>query len=87
VRTTINIDEELLEKLKDIARKRKAPLKEVVNEALRRGLTVPRTRDSNRTPYRIEAFSSDFRPGVDPERLNQLSDALDVERFSGAPGR
>jgi hypothetical protein len=39
MRTTLNIDDDLLRDLKQVAHKSATPLKQVVNSALRRGLT------------------------------------------------
>jgi hypothetical protein len=82
VRTTLAIDDDLLEKLKDAAAKRREPLTRVVNETLRRGLAAPRPRSTQRRRFRADTFDSQFRPGVDPLRLNHLVDDLEVRRLS-----
>jgi hypothetical protein len=78
MRTTIALDADLLEKLRSLAAKRRTSLREVVNETLRRGLVSPAPRAAKRRAYRVETFRSAFRAGVDPLRLNQLADELDV---------
>ena len=78
MRTTLAIDDDLLDKLKEAAAKRRQPLTRIVNETLRRGLSAQRPRPERRAPFRVEAFDSAFRPGVDPLRLNQLVDDLEV---------
>jgi hypothetical protein len=82
MRTTVAIDDDLFEKLKEMAAKRKQPFTAAVNETLRRGLSAPRPRSARRAPFRVEPFDSAFRPGVDPLRLNQLVDDLDARRAS-----
>ena len=80
MRTTVTIDDDLLEKLKEAARKRRQPFTRIVNETLRHGLSAQRPRQSRRAPFRVESFESPFRPGVDPLRLNQLVDDLEIQR-------
>ena len=79
MRTTLTLDDDLAAALKDRARQTDRPFKQVVNDALRRGLSpgVPETR----SPYRVKPHRSGFQPGVDPLRLNQLNDALEAEAF------
>jgi hypothetical protein len=80
MRTTIALDDDLAEKLQDIAHKRRESFRKVVNETLRRGLSAPLPRSSQMGPFRTDTFDSPFRPGVDPLRLNQLVDDLDWSR-------
>ena len=83
MRTTIALDDDLAEKLQDIAHKRRESFRKVVNETLRRGLSAPAPRSSLLEPFRTDTLDSPFRPGVDPLRLNQLVDTLEVEHDSG----
>jgi hypothetical protein len=83
MRTTIALDDDLAEKLQAIAHKRKESFRKIVNETLRRGLSAPAPRSTRVTPYRADTFRSAFRPGLDPQRLNQLVDDLEIERDSG----
>ena len=80
MRTTVTIDDDLFEQLKELATKRRQPFTTIVNETLRRGLAAQRPRPARRAPFRVEPFDSAFRPGVDPLRLNQLLDDLEVRR-------
>jgi hypothetical protein len=80
MRTTVAIDDDLFEKLRDAAAKRREPFGRIVNEMLRRGLSGQHPRPSRRARFRVEPFDSAFRPGVDPLRLNQLVDDLEVRR-------
>jgi Ribbon-helix-helix protein, copG family len=78
VRTTLTLDDDLADKLQQLAKQRRVPFRRVLNEMLRRGLSgqVERQRPA---PFRIETFRSAFRTGVDPVKLNQLIDDLEVE--------
>jgi len=81
MRTTLTLDEDVATRLRDLAHRRKLPFKEVVNAVLRRGLAAQEPRAAPQRRFRVDAFSSPFRPGVDPLRLNQLNDALEARRF------
>lgn len=85
VRTTIDLDDDLTEKLRRLATKQGASLKTVVNQAIRRGLAAQERPLRRRTPFRVEPFHSAFRPGVDPVKLNQLVDELEIR--DGLGGR
>jgi hypothetical protein len=79
MRTTLTLDEDVADKLKREAERRGVSFKYVVNEALRHGLaaregSVPRTR-----AFRVQVFDSAFRRGIDPMKLNQLSDEIELE--------
>ncbi len=82
MRTTLAIDDDLFLKLKEAASKRRKPLTRIVNETLRRGLSAQQPRQQRHAPFRVEPFDSAFRPGVDPLRLNQLVDDLEVRRVA-----
>lgn len=56
--------------------------KQVVNEALRRGLNLPGKRGS-RSAYSVRPVRLAFRPGIDPDKLNQLVDELETEALVG----
>jgi hypothetical protein len=83
MRTTLTIDDDVAEKLRELAHRRRLPFKEIVNTVLRRGLTA-QDRRADRRAFRVEVFRSSFRPGVDPLKLNQLSDELEARRFADA---
>jgi hypothetical protein len=80
MRTTIALDDDLFEKLQNLANKRRLSLRAVVNETLRRGLSTQEPRRPRAAHVHIDTFDSAFRAGVDPLRLNQLADDLEVER-------
>lgn len=86
VRTTIALDDDLAEKLRQMAHKRRISFRRVVDEVLRRGLNAQEPARSVTPTYRVETFESPFRAGVDPLRLNQLVDDLEIDR-SGRTAR
>jgi hypothetical protein len=79
VRTTLTLDDDVADKLKRLAEQRRVPFRQVVNDLLRRALSGqgPRRRPE---PFQVETFTSAFRAGVDPQRLNQLVDELEAQR-------
>ena len=79
MRTTLTLDDDIAHSLKERARLLNKPFKQVVNDALRRGIS-PAVRETP-APYRVVPHHSGFVPGVDPLRLNQLNDELEVEDF------
>lgn len=79
MRTTIDLDDDLTEKLRRLADKQGTSLKHVVNQAIRRGLSAQDPPRRRRAAFRVKPFHSAFRPGVDPLRLNQLVDELEIQ--------
>ena len=79
MRTTLTLDDDIARSLKEQARLLNKPFKQVVNDTLRRGMS-PTVREK-REPYRVKPIHSGFAPGVDPEKLNQLNDELEVEHY------
>lgn len=84
MRTTLTLDDDVAVKLRELAHRRRVSFKEIVNSVLRRGLAVQESRAERGRPFHIEVFRSRFRPGVDPLKLNQLSDELEARRFAEA---
>jgi hypothetical protein len=83
MRTTLTLDDDVAAKLRELAHRRKVSFKEIVNSVLRRGLNAQETRGETVQQFRVDTFRSNFRPGVDPLKLNQLSDELEARRFGG----
>ncbi len=79
MRTTLSLDEEVAERLRQEVAASKRPFKQVVNDALRRGLRLAAPPRKKR--YRVRPHTSSFHPGVDPARLNQLVDELEGASF------
>ena len=77
MRTTLSLDPDVAQSLKACMARRHATLKQVVNEALRKGLNVEPERPGK--PFRVVTHSFGFRPGVDTEKLGQLADELDTQ--------
>ncbi|HXI43359.1 MAG TPA: hypothetical protein VNH83_25490 [Bryobacteraceae bacterium] len=81
MRTTLTLDPDVALKLKSRVAEQKAPFKEIVNAALRRGLSqVSPSKPKKR--FRVQSHSLGLKPGIDAGRFNQLLDELEVEAFA-----
>lgn len=81
MRTTLTLDPDVAERIRQETASGKVSLKEVVNRGLRAGLNLGGAAPP--TPFRVEAHASGYKPGVDALRLNQLADELEAEDFAG----
>jgi hypothetical protein len=79
-RTTLTIEDDIAERLQKEARRTGKPFKEVVNEALRRGLA--RGPDERRKPFRVHARKLGLRPGFELDDVEGL-----IERLEGPDRR
>jgi hypothetical protein len=77
MRTTLTLEPEVAEKLKQEAATTRQSFKQVVNSALKRGLALEVSR--KRRSFRVKAHSSAYAAGVDPLHLNRLNDELETE--------
>jgi len=80
MRTTVTLEPELARKVKALAHRRGLSFKQALNDALRRGLSVPARREV-RKRYKVTPHAGGFRAGIDPGKLNQLVDQLEAEDF------
>ena len=84
MRTTLTLDDDLAVKLKDFARRKRLSFKDAINSILRRGLTAQEVSRRAAKPFRVQTFRSPLRDGIDPLKLNQLADELEVQHFEQA---
>ena len=82
MRTTLTLDDDLADALRERARLSDTPFKQVVNDTLRRGMSQG-IAEAARPEYRVAPRSGGFLPGIDPLRLNQINDQLASEEFIG----
>ena len=76
MRTTLTLDDDVAEKLKEEMRRGGATFRDTVNSCLRRGLDAPQPEDLAR-PFRVEARRLGLRPGVQLDDIAGLLDSLD----------
>ena len=82
MRTTVTLEQDLADKLKEYARRRRTSFKVALNTLLRRGLAAREAAPSPRRRFAVEPHSSRLQPGVDPGKLNQIVDRLEAEDFA-----
>ena len=77
MRTTLTLDPDVTRRLKARMAETKLPMKRLVNEALRVGLSSSRA--GRPVQFSVEPHSCQFKPGIDLDKLNQLVDELEAE--------
>lgn len=74
MRTTVTFDDDVARLISDAQHRERKTFKQVVNEAVRRGLTET---TSDASAYRMRPHHSGVRPGIEVTALNRLADELD----------
>ncbi len=78
MRTTTRIDDDILDDLKALARKEKAPVAKVVNRVLRAGLSASRSPARRRRPHVEKSFAMG-RPALDLRKALAAAARLEEE--------
>lgn len=78
VRTTLTLDPDVAERLRQEMRRMGKGLKAAVDDALRLGLGMT-GKSIEPGAFEVKAHAFGFRPGIDLDRLDQLADGLEVE--------
>lgn len=78
MRTTLTLDDDLALRLQAIAREQNRPFKEVTNEAIRRGLSTGDAQVGGVKRFRVRPKACGFKAGIDPLKLNQIYDDLEL---------
>jgi hypothetical protein len=81
MRTTLTLDPDVAERLDRASRRSGKDLDATVNEILRAGLEMTEG-PVEPAPFKIGAFVRGLQPGIDPEKMNQLLDELEVEELA-----
>lgn len=74
----MTIDDNLAEAVERFQKQKNLSLKECINQLLRAGLQAIETKTSQ-APFEGPVFDAELKPGIDPNRLNQLADELECE--------
>jgi predicted transcriptional regulator len=77
MRTTINISDGILSELRELARQRRRPFREIVEETIQRGLGVTQKNSPKRV--RIQTHRIGIKPAYQGLSLNQLYDQIEAE--------
>lgn len=86
MRTTLTLDPDVARLLEEEVHRRRTTFKEVVNDAIRRGLS-PAARGPKASPYRVRPHRSALLPGYDRTGFNKLVDELEDEALLSKAGR
>ena len=81
MRTTLTLDDDLAKELAKLARRLGVSFKEVVNDCIRRGISLGDRPNATATPFVVEPQACGLRPGIDAAGLNRLVDDLETEDF------
>lgn len=76
MRTTLTLDEDVASRLKSEARKSGRPFKQVVNEALRKGL-AKRPAGEKIPPFKVKARSMGLYPGLNYDNIGELLEQIE----------
>ena len=80
MRTTLTLEPDVARQLRQQIAEKKLPLKRIVNDALRAGLSQTGKREEA-TDFTVEPHSFGFKPGIDRDKLGHLLDELEGEEF------
>ena len=81
MRTTVTLDADVEQLLRDAMHERRQSFKETLNQAIRAGLAGGEGHRVEDAPYVVIARRMGLRAGIDPGRLNQLADEMEAESF------
>lgn len=84
MRTTLTLDDDVFRLVEDAVHRERRPMKQVINDALRRALAPPVKRQEQ---YRLEPHESAVRSGLDLAGFNKLADELEDEALLDATRR
>ena len=76
MRITLTLEPDVARNLRRRVRASNLTLQQVVNRALRTGLSLNEQKTFR--PFQLEPHSCGLRAGIDPDKLNQLADDLEM---------
>ncbi|MEA2009674.1 MAG: hypothetical protein U9N78_03115 [Actinomycetota bacterium] len=77
MRTTVTLEPDVAEQLRQIMKERSITFKEAVNSTLRRGLG----REIQAQPYKAPSYPMGLKPGIDGDRISHVMDEMADEEF------
>ncbi len=75
MKTTITLDTDVEQRLKEAMHRQGTSFHETLNDALRRGLEL------SQQPFEVKSRPLRLRQGLDPARLSEMDDDLEIEEF------
>jgi hypothetical protein len=82
MRTTLTLDPDVVAMLAEETHRRRRPYKQVVNDAIRRGLSPSRAGERQAT-YRVVPHHAALLPGLDRAAFNKYADELEDAAIVG----
>jgi hypothetical protein len=80
MRTTVTLDSDVKQMLREAMHRSRKGFKETLNSALRLGLRSG-GKPVTPKPFKVKARPMKLRAGTDPASLNKLADELEVDAF------
>jgi hypothetical protein len=80
MRTTVTLDPDTERLLREAMQQTGHSFKVTLNEALRKGL-ADTVVVADEEPFVVKAKNMGLRPGIDPTKLQQLADEMEVEAY------
>ena len=81
MRTTVTLDPDVEQLLRDAMQRRRLSFKEALNQAIRTGLSRTTNASTEEMPFVVRARGMGLRVGLDAGRMNQMADELESEGF------
>jgi len=81
MRTTVTLDPDVVRLLKDEAHRQGGSFKVALNEAVRQAFRARLSPFHKRKPFVVKARPMGLRPGIDPTRLSELADEMEIDAF------
>lgn len=81
MRTTVTLDPDVERLLKNEAHRRGKSFKIALNEAVRQAFRNKAIPSPKRKPFVVKASPMGLRPGIDPTRLSELADEMEIDAF------
>ncbi len=78
MRTTVTLDADAEQLLRNAMHRRRMSFRRTLNDAIRSALSEKPTA-SRQAPFEVKARPMGLRAGVDPTSLNKLADELEVD--------
>lgn len=76
MRTTLTLDDDVARLVEEQVHRTKAPMKQVINDAIRAALAP---RPARSTPFQVRVHHATLAPGLDLAGFNKLADELEDE--------
>lgn len=79
MRTTVTLDPDVADLLRETAHRMRRSFKEALNSAVRRGLEG--MSKPKQSPFYVHSVFMGVRAGVDPARLSDVGDDVEIDAF------